>query len=361
MITKIRLQNWKSFKDSSLYIDSLGILIGTNASGKSNVLDAFAFLRAVAEGKGLLDAIQTVRGGEDWIIRRGENKFCLSVDIEDNGCEYTIDLRVKRQDATFSYGLCEIHRKDAEEDVVPGKFVDSVRNINWVVYGVQASLDFLSMIYSHLRNVFILDPVPAKMRDYCKVSKELKPDGSNVAGVLCALPSEEKDKVEASLSSYVRPLPERDINKVMAVPVGLNKSDAMLYCYEDWNPEQPVDARGMSDGTLRFTAIVVALLTAKPHSLLLIEEVDNGLHPSRAKELVDMLKQLSRQREVDVLCTTHNPVLLDELGNKMVPFISYVTRDEMGNSHVNLLEDKENLAKLMASGSIGRMIVNDKL
>lgn len=362
MITKIRLQNWKSFKDSSLYIDSLGILIGTNASGKSNVLDAFAFLRAVAEGKSLLDAIQTVRGGEDWIIRRGENEFCLSVELEGNGTEYTVDLRVKRKgDASFEYGLCEIHRKDAEENVVPGKFVDSVRNITWNVYGVQASLDFLPMIYAHLRNVFILDPLPAKMRDYCKVSKELRPDGSNVAGVLCALPPEEKDKVEASLSNYVRPLPERDINKVIAVPVGLNKSDAMLYCYEDWNPKQPIDARGMSDGTLRFTAIVVALLTAKPHSLLLIEEVDNGLHPSRAKELVDMLKQLSRQRQVDVLCTTHNPVLLDELGNKMVPFISYVTRDEQGNSHVNLLEEKDNLAKLMASGSIGRMMIQDKL
>lgn len=56
------------------------------------------------------------------------------------------------------------------------------------------------------------------------------------------------------------PLPERDINKVISEPVGLIKSDAMLYCYEDWNPEQPVDARGMSDGTLRFIAIVVALL-----------------------------------------------------------------------------------------------------
>ena len=186
-------------------------------------------------------------------------------------------------------------------------------------------------------------------------------DGSNVAGVLCALAPEEKKKVEALVSSYVRPLPERDINKVISEPVGLIKSDAMLYCYEDWNPEQPVDARGMSDGTLRFIAIVVALLTVAPHSLLLIEEVDNGLHPFRAKELVDMLKDLSRQRQVDVLCTTHNPVLLDELGNKMIPFISYVTRDENGDSHVNLLEEKENLAKLMASGTIGRMMVNDKI
>jgi len=201
-------------------------------------------------------------------------------------------------------------------------------------------------------SIIIFDPVPAKMRDYCKISKELKSDGSNVAGVLYALSPEEKKKVEALVSSYVRPLSERDINKVISEPVGLIKSDAMLYCYEDWNPEQPVDARGMSDGTLRFIAIVVALLAVAPHSLLLIEEVDNGLHPSRAKELVDMLKDLSRQRQVDVLCTTHNPVLLDELGNKMIPFVSYVTRDENGDSHVNLLEEKENLTKLMASGTI---------
>ncbi len=210
-------------------------------------------------------------------------------------------------------------------------------------------------------SIIILDPVPAKMRDYCKISKELKSDGSNVAGVLCALAPEEKKKVEALVSSYVRPLSERDINKVISEPVSLIKSDAMLYYYEDWNPEQPVDARGMSDGTLRFIAIVVALLAVASHSLLLIEEVDNGLHPSRAKELVDMLKDLSRQRQVDVLCTTHNPVLLDELGNKMIPFVSYVIRDENGDSHVNLLEEKENLTKLMASGTIGRMMVNDKI
>ena len=362
MITKIRLQNWKSFKDSTIYIDSLGILIGTNASGKSNVLDAFAFLRAVGDGKSLLDAIQTVRGGEDWIIRRGENTFCIEAEIETEEGNFILDLRVIKKDSGFSYGPCEIHRLGCTtEENVPDEFTDSTRNITWKTYNIPSSMDFWSSLYATLRSIVILDPVPAKMSDYCKISKELKPDGSNVAGVLCAMAPEEKENVENIVSSYVRPLPERDINKVISVPVGLIKSDAMLYCYEDWNPDQPVDARGMSDGTLRFIAIVVALLTAAPHSLLLIEEVDNGLHPSRAKELVDMLKELSRKRQVDVLCTTHNPVLLDELGNKMIPFVSYVTRDEYGDSHVKLLEEKENLAKLMASGTLGRIMINGKI
>ena len=118
MITKIRLQNWKSFKDSTIYIDSLGILIGTNASGKSNVLDAFAFLRAVGEGKSLLDAIQTVRGGEDRIIRRGEDFFCIEIEIEIEGSYYLLDLRVIKRNSDFSFGPCEIHRLGIEGDDV---------------------------------------------------------------------------------------------------------------------------------------------------------------------------------------------------------------------------------------------------
>lgn len=64
MITKIRLQNWKSFKDSTIYIDSLGILIGTNASGKSNVLDAFAFLRAVGKVRAFLMPFRLLEAGK---------------------------------------------------------------------------------------------------------------------------------------------------------------------------------------------------------------------------------------------------------------------------------------------------------
>ena len=138
----------------------------------------------------------------------------------------------------------------------------------------------------------------------------------------------------------------------------------MLYCEEEWvNGEKiEIDARSMSDGTLRFIAIVVALLTGKAGSLLVIEEVDNGLHPSRAEELVNVLKTLGEKAQTDIICTTHNPVLIDALGNEMIPFISYVTRsDETGCSIVNLLEDKKNLAKLMASGSVGDMMTEDAL
>ena len=118
----------------------------------------------------------------------------------------------------------------------------------------------------------------------------------------------------------------------------------------------------MSDGTLRFIAIVVALLTGKAGSLLVIEEVDNGLHPSRSQELVNVLKTLGDKSQIDIICTTHNPVLIDTLGHEMIPFISYVTRSEKtGCSIIALLEDKKNLAKLMASSSVGDLMTEDAL
>jgi predicted ATPase len=321
MITKLRLKNWKSFKDSTLYIDPLTILIGINASGKSNVLDALDFLKKISTPNwSINDAAGSIRGGFDFIIKRGEKKCQLEVTVTDNDKE-------------------------------------SVTKINFP----NEKTWYKGQIAKELQNIIIFNPVPEKMRGYSPVSSELKPDGSNIAGVIASLPKDEKEKLEAELTKYVSPLPEKDIRKIQSVTVGLNNSDAMLYCYEEWNPDKPIDARGMSDGTLRFAAIVLALLTAKPHSLLVIEEIDNGLHPSRAKELVKVMKELSQKRSVDILCTTHNPVLINELGNDMIPFISYVKRDSEGNSVIELLEEKDNLAKLMASSTIGGIMTEDKL
>ena len=321
MITKLRLKNWKSFKDSTLYIDPLTILIGINASGKSNVLDALDFLKKISTPNwSINDAAGSIRGGFDFIIKRGEKKCQLEVTVNDNDKETVTKINFPNEKTWYK-----------------------------------------GQIAKELQNIIIFNPVPEKMRGYSPVSSELKPDGSNIAGVIASLPKDEKEKLEAELTKYVSPLPEKDIRKIQSVTVGLNNSDAMLYCYEEWNPDKPIDARGMSDGTLRFAAIVLALLTAKPHSLLVIEEIDNGLHPSRAKELVKVMKELSQKRSVDILCTTHNPVLINELGNDMIPFISYVKRDNEGNSVIELLEEKDNLAKLMASSTIGGIMTEDKL
>ena len=210
-----------------------------------------------------------------------------------------------------------------------------------------------------LRNIFILDPIPSHMRTFSPLSDRLEADAGNIAGVLAALSPKEQKGIEDTLTRYASQLPERDIARVWAEPVGKFGSDAMLYSDEEMGQRgqhNVVDARGMSDGTLRFLAILTALLTRPENSLLVVEEVDNGLHPSRSKLLLQMLGEQGDARHVDVIVTTHNPALLDAMGTAIVPFITVAHRDpSSGVSRLTLLEDVKQLPKMLAQGPVGRI------
>jgi predicted ATPase len=196
------------------------------------------------------------------------------------------------------------------------------------------------------------------MRDYSRLSDILESDASNIAGVLAVLTDKRKAEVEAIISTYLKDLPEGDIKKVWSEKVGRFGTDAMLYCQEEWKPGEiiEIDARSMSDGTLRFLAILTALLTRQEGSQIVIEEIDNGLHPSRAELLVRMLKDIGNQRSIDILLTTHNPVLLDALGSEIVPFVVVAHRNALtGESELTILEEIQNFPKLFASASLGKL------
>ena len=69
-----------------------------------------------------------------------------------------------------------------------------------------------------------------------------------------------------------------------------------------------------------------------------------------------MLIEIGGKRNVDVLVTTHNPALLDEMGTEMVPFITVVHRNkETGASELTLLEDIKNLPKILSYGTVGKL------
>ena len=118
----------------------------------------------------------------------------------------------------------------------------------------------------------------------------------------------------------------------------------------------PPWTRGECPTALRFLAIVTALMTGPKGSLLIVEEVDNGLHPSRAGLLLRVLNTVGRERGVDVVVTTHNPAVLDAAGPQRVPFVTAVHRDPQdGTSKLTLLEDIRQLPKLLAHGAVGKI------
>ncbi|MDM3854641.1 MAG: AAA family ATPase [Aphanizomenon gracile PMC649.10] len=397
MLKKLILENWKSFRYAELPLDPLTVLIGTNASGKSNVVEALEFLQRIANGENIETALagdktlSSIRGGVELAARKGENEFTLKVLVgAEDDADYLYNLQIQ---TLPSFKLCEEYLEIIDmnnNDILKIKLMD-------FYYQAKSGLHFkgtrvwrlsktrrndkkileqptdveednqkylklpkiaTNFTIDNLSNLLVLNPIPSKMRDYSRLSENIESDGSNIAGVLAGLPDDKKTEIENTLSEYLKDLPEGDIKKVWAEPVGRLKTDAMLYCQEEWKPGEitEIDARSMSDGTLRFLAILTALLTRPEGSQIVIEEIDNGLHPSHAALLVKILKEIGTKRNIDILLTTHNPALLDAFGPEIVPFVVVAHRDsETGESKLTLLEDIDNFSKLFASYSLGQM------
>ena len=406
MITKVTLHNWKSFKEASLYIDPLTVLIGLNASGKSNLVDALRFLqRSVSmplttaiTGTGGDAQIAEIRGGIDWAILKGEHNFEIKVIFnpeKEFEVKYEISANIFNGNSVSKKAFLHKERlsftskkiDDGKERIVfhtrsINKVIREVIPVNIQTIGRKRSValnrqySVLNQIQSNINlpsfdknlindlvevihKIYILDTSPSHMRDYCRLSDTLLSDGSNVAGVIAALPDTEKTKIESTLTQHIGQLPDNPFKKIYVELVGKFSQDAMLYGTEilPGGAEIEIDARSMSDGTLRAIALLTAILTREKGSLLVVEEVDNGLHPSKAGLLLKIMHELGKQQGVDILITTHNPALMDALEKDMLPFISVCYREKgTGYSAIGLLEEFDKLPKYLAHGSLGEIV-----
>ncbi|WP_031482038.1 AAA family ATPase [Maridesulfovibrio frigidus] len=389
MITSIRLIDWKSFADATLYLDPLTVLIGTNASGKSNILDALEFIRRIASGVSVdaalvgSEELPPLRGGRAGAIRHGAKQFSikLQISIKKHDYEYSISVATEESKVKITAeSLYDVNgkkyimniekKKDLNTYVALGKSLLFGQDITLgkPIYVLESVSDFpkhaknITQITDELCNLFPFKPMPERMRNPTTLSDNLSYNGFNIAGFLAN--HEDKKKIESKLLKFVTELPEGDITEVWSETIGRTEAKAELYCKESWgntNEDTIVDANSMSDGTLRFIAILIAVLTMEPGGLIAIEELDNGLHPSRAELLLRSLRELGAKRGVDVLAVTHNPALLNTLGPKGIPFVSVVHRNQQGNSVITLLEDVERLPKLLAGGPLGELVTQGKI
>lgn len=125
---------------------------------------------------------------------------------------------------------------------------------------------------------------------------------------------------------------------------------------------KPYDAPLLSDGTLRVLAIAAAMLSATEGSLVVVEEIDNGVHPSRARHLLERINAIAERRKLRVLLSTHNPALLDALPASALNDVVFCYRDPVGgDSRLVRLSDVPDVPELMVQGSLGHLMTSGAL
>ena len=372
------LTNFKNFARAELNLfDPLTVLLGRNGSGKTNLIEGVELLAALARGvpfNEITDVDRSgsfeVRGGLRSCVRFGSQELRLRfhrATVRKQTVDYSIELATRgRNDFRFAAEKLRWGNRllfDAEnsgsdlmrvkyDNFSPGRnpactlsasrsvlsrYEEVIRNSQSKASGLRGSLRTVEIIRSYLRNAHVFDPQPRAMREYARVEStpQLLRSGANLSAVLFALSELEQETNPAlqRITEIMRQIPEEPFTEIGFETTSLGDVMAGFTLDEaEVNGRKLVDARLLSDGTLRMLAIVTALETVPKHSRIVIEEFDNGLHPSRANLLVGALSEAARRRELNVLVTTHNPAFMDALDKQQMNSVIVCHGENSGSS-----------------------------
>jgi len=338
MLESLRLIDFKSFIDETIPFSPVTFLVGANAAGKSNVLDALRFLHGLSYGLRLgevldgeegraPDAWRGIRGGARESARYGIESFALRSTWSGMGahrikCEVR-PIRLLEEQLVSIEGR-DLLRVDRDElgklTRLANPMSTSLASANSDEWDTGASVldgpanEWLYLdparipaeaLLAAMRRIRFVDIEPNRMRDLSHNGPPLRDDGANLSGVLHALcrdPDTRKTFIEWVAELCAPELTDFDFIEVEEL------GDVMVVLVE--RDGRRISARSMSDGTLRFLGILTALYTAEADSILCFEELGAGLHPARVRLLLDLLETAHRERGIQTIVTTHSPSLL---------------------------------------------------
>ena len=411
MITSIRLVNFKNFADETLRVGPFTIIVGANASGKSNVRDAFRFLHGIGRGYTLAETIggkygpggqlewEPIRGATNEIVRQspssvgGESSFSLEVELNLNGTtlRYSITVgrfmegapdrnipdelgpfRLLKEElrtesgtvfTTSSPGFYRVGHPPGSQSVkveeteeefqintdqpVLTQYVMPSRTKR--ILNDQHSIDLRSV----LADMRFLEPSPDRMREPSFPGATVLGDfGNNLPTALQEIRADAEQT--ETLASWVRELTPMDVEDF---EFPLDPSGRVHLTIREKN-DKKVSAYSASDGTLRFLAVLTALLGKNPAGLYFFEEIDTGIHPARQWLVLELIEKQAAKRGIQVITTTHSPDMLTFVNDDTFEHLSVVCRlEDSLDAVIRPVAQLPNARNLRTSqGGLGRLL-----
>ena len=379
MITDIEIEGFKSFEKVRLKLGGFNLFIGANASGKSNFFDALRVLQGIGYGftiQEVFDGKPKGAGSEAWegirgglpravFARRGDLAerahvhFSLRIanDIWTD-LTYSIELSLRKGrvfaetlrngeevifDSSQLFRTQRGVRLDPQTKSGLGEYAASL-GVDLRVGAVHDCLDTLS-------NMQRVEPSPSVLRQYSQAheAKRLGERGENFAGLVRAVLKDERAK--SNYLSWLRQLTPMELDDVAILEGALGEP---LFALREGETVLPAPI--LSDGTLRFAAITAAFFQPDMPAIITIEEIENGIHPSRVRLLLELLKSQSGNSGPQVFATTHSPVVLAWLEEKDYETTFLCRKDEeTGASIVTPLSEIPRLIELVRKQPIGEL------
>jgi len=390
----IEVRNFKSFKDLKINPGKFNVLIGANASGKSNFVQIFGFLSDIAN-YGLDNAV-SLQGGTEYLqnmnIGASENTYIKVVSDQKFGWVretkagligiktyeliYEFALKFNTDDSGFEISKdkltqkCNFVRLERKEDKIEeketlggGEILISCSNRSVKIDPnipenvplkkedlypqflreeklpehaliLETPYFFIPSLESIFEDIAIYDFDPKLPKKAASITgkAELEEDGSNLSIILKNIAeNKEKRRKLFNLVNDILPF-VKDLN----VEKFADKS-LLFKLKESYFKTQYLPASLISDGTINITALIIALYFEKK-AFVIFEEPNRNIHPYLISKMVEMMKDASQKKQIVV--TTHSP---EFIRHAELESILLVSRDENGFSTIYRPADKEDV------------------
>ena len=323
IVSRLILKNWKNFKDVNVELQERVFIVGANASGKSNFLDVFRFLRDIAKPGGGLQKAVTDRGGITKIrslAARRHPDVEIEVYLSEFGSEtvlwkYAIGIKQETRGNRLPYLSYErvwendkliVNRPETEDKK------DKIRLTQTYLEQINTNKGFRDIV-KFFENALYLHLVPQLLKYPSAFTGPDLPGDPFGKGFLERVAKvNEKTrkawlkKIEVALKFAVPQLTNLEFTTVRGYP-------HIEATYEHWRPgagKQKEDQ--FSDGTLRIIGLLWSL--QEGDSLLLLEEPELSLNGAIVSKLAPLIYKLQKPRKRQVLISSHSFDLLSDRG-----------------------------------------------
>lgn len=370
MLKSVRLVNFFSFGDCTIDLEpDLNVLVGINGSGKSNFLRAFQLLKAGMDGRlneqiaqwGGIDSIQQKNAVRPVKFREIELYFTLSnfsdkpwgdgyqgdivyliTLLNYGGGSFIVGETLMRPDEHIYFGSHDggvIVSEDAVANLeLPGtKQIGNGKELTLQLFAANKLFDNLFAVSQSFSNLDIYrlfnTTEDAPMRTTVRATgvDKLLPNGDNMFQVLntTGLKSTAAyDAIEAGL---------HDVNEhFQRFRMNVYGQGSVEFYLQEKGLETPIHAAQVSDGTLSYLCLLVALHQPGRGRLVIFDEPERNLHPDMLLELGKQLERASEQCQIMV--TTHAPGLLNQFPLRAVRVFE---KDENNQTQVRQFTEED--------------------
>jgi predicted ATPase len=324
LISRLELKNWRNFRAINVELSDRVFIVGANASGKSNFLDALRFLRDIAKPGGGLQSSLSQRGGLSKIRCLSARKdpdveLGISISEDQNGASWRYEIVLTQQAGGLRLPIVKRERAWHGDQLVLDRPDDAdrsdrVRLTQTHLEQISANAQFRE-IARLLESIRYLHLVPQLLRKSESQSSLLDdPFGRGFLETVARTPEKTRKarlrKIEAALRHAVPQMKDlTDTKDEVGVP-------HLEVLYEHWRPKAGRQREDQfSDGTLRLIGLFWSLLDGD--SPLLLEEPELSLNSAIVRRLPSLFNRLQKQqkgRSGQVFITTHSWELLSDLG-----------------------------------------------